>query len=169
MRKQEREEESAPRAAAHPMVAPVVPQPLLAPPQVLPHHVSTVPRGMFECKACKKVFTSHQALGGHRASHKKVKGCFAAKVESNRIDPPQPIVASANDKVVGDAIILATVCTEQQNTTSVDGNVEGSMFNAETSVVVVAIAAPEMAAHEVLTTMKKGKVHECVTSRKSTK
>ncbi|XP_010264307.1 PREDICTED: zinc finger protein ZAT4-like [Nelumbo nucifera] len=37
--------------------------------------------GMFECKACKKVFNSHQALGGHRASHKKVKGCFAAKMD----------------------------------------------------------------------------------------
>ncbi|KAK1325362.1 Zinc finger protein ZAT3 [Acorus calamus] len=36
--------------------------------------------GEFECKACKKVFGSHQALGGHRASHKKVKGCFAARV-----------------------------------------------------------------------------------------
>ncbi|PWA37500.1 zinc finger, C2H2-like protein [Artemisia annua] len=41
--------------------------------------VATNPKAMFECKACKKVFTSHQALGGHRASHKKVKGCFAAR------------------------------------------------------------------------------------------
>nr|XP_043625743.1 zinc finger protein ZAT4-like [Erigeron canadensis] len=41
--------------------------------------VATISKGMFECKACKKVFTSHQALGGHRASHKKVKGCFAAR------------------------------------------------------------------------------------------
>ncbi|KAF8380505.1 hypothetical protein HHK36_027992 [Tetracentron sinense] len=40
-----------------------------------------VARGVFECKACKKVFNSHQALGGHRASHKKVKGCFASKFE----------------------------------------------------------------------------------------
>ncbi|XP_021889866.1 zinc finger protein ZAT9-like [Carica papaya] len=40
-----------------------------------------VTKGMFECKACKKVFNSHQALGGHRASHKKVKGCFAAKID----------------------------------------------------------------------------------------
>ncbi|KAI3449087.1 hypothetical protein Pfo_005752 [Paulownia fortunei] len=39
------------------------------------------PKGLFECKACKKVFNSHQALGGHRASHKKVKGCCAAKQE----------------------------------------------------------------------------------------
>ncbi|KAK8718405.1 hypothetical protein V6N13_045640 [Hibiscus sabdariffa] len=38
-------------------------------------------KGLFECKACKKVFNSHQALGGHRASHKKVKGCFAARVD----------------------------------------------------------------------------------------
>ncbi|CAL0306195.1 unnamed protein product [Lupinus luteus] len=31
-----------------------------------------VAKGLFECKACKKVFNSHQELGGHRASHKKV-------------------------------------------------------------------------------------------------
>uniref|UniRef100_A0A803NDM9 C2H2-type domain-containing protein n=1 Tax=Chenopodium quinoa TaxID=63459 RepID=A0A803NDM9_CHEQI len=31
----------------------------------------------FECSSCKKTFGSHQALGGHRASHKNVKGCFA--------------------------------------------------------------------------------------------
>ncbi|KAE8696837.1 putative zinc finger protein [Hibiscus syriacus] len=44
-------------------------------------------RGVFECKACKKVFNSHQALGGHRASHKKVKGCFAARI--NHLDNAQ--------------------------------------------------------------------------------
>ncbi|CAI0383251.1 unnamed protein product [Linum tenue] len=44
---------------------------------------TTVSKGMFECKACKKVFNSHQALGGHRASHKKVKGCFAARLDHN--------------------------------------------------------------------------------------
>lgn len=42
-----------------------------------------VEKGMFQCKACKKIFNSHQALGGHRASHKKVKGCYAAKLEDN--------------------------------------------------------------------------------------
>ncbi|KAH0683450.1 hypothetical protein KY290_022052 [Solanum tuberosum] len=31
----------------------------------------------FECSSCKKVFGSHQALGGHRATHKNVRGCFA--------------------------------------------------------------------------------------------
>ncbi|KAF5188325.1 Zinc finger protein zat2 [Thalictrum thalictroides] len=44
-----------------------------------------VAKGMFECKACKKSFSSHQALGGHRASHKKVKGCFAAKLDDDSL------------------------------------------------------------------------------------
>ncbi|KAF7844895.1 zinc finger protein ZAT1 [Senna tora] len=43
-----------------------------------------IPKGLFECKACKKVFNSHQALGGHRASHKKVKGCFASRLDHPR-------------------------------------------------------------------------------------
>ncbi|KAJ8526763.1 hypothetical protein K7X08_029240 [Anisodus acutangulus] len=42
-----------------------------------------VEKGMFQCKSCKKVFNSHQALGGHRASHKKVKGCHASKLDDN--------------------------------------------------------------------------------------
>ncbi|KAE8726161.1 putative F-box protein [Hibiscus syriacus] len=46
-----------------------------------------VAKRLFECKACKKVFNSHQALGGHRASHKKVKGCFAARLD--RMDDSQ--------------------------------------------------------------------------------
>nr|QGH83508.1 zinc finger transcription factor [Diospyros kaki] len=41
----------------------------------------------FECSSCKRVFGSHQALGGHRASHKNVKGCFAsARSDSEEID-----------------------------------------------------------------------------------
>ncbi|XP_073316765.1 zinc finger protein ZAT2-like [Primulina huaijiensis] len=38
----------------------------------------------FECSSCKKVFGSHQALGGHRASHKNVKGCYA--IAMNNVD-----------------------------------------------------------------------------------
>ena len=40
-----------------------------------PSSVTSVAK--FECSSCKKTFGSHQALGGHRASHKNVKGCFA--------------------------------------------------------------------------------------------
>ncbi|GKV24192.1 hypothetical protein SLEP1_g33831 [Rubroshorea leprosula] len=44
----------------------------------------------FECSSCKKVFGSHQALGGHRASHKNVKGCFAiARSDGGEFDQDQ--------------------------------------------------------------------------------
>ncbi|KAK9944383.1 hypothetical protein M0R45_009954 [Rubus argutus] len=36
--------------------------------------------------ASKKVFGSHQALGGHRASHKNVKGCFAITKSDVEVD-----------------------------------------------------------------------------------
>lgn len=63
---------------------------------------ASLEKNMFQCKACKKVFNSHQALGGHRASHKKVKGCFAARsdgldYESSIVDhdpiPDEPLIA----------------------------------------------------------------------------
>ncbi|KAI5410198.1 zinc finger protein ZAT1 [Lathyrus oleraceus] len=40
-------------------------------------------RGKFECATCNKIFHSYQALGGHRASHKRSKGCFASKIDQN--------------------------------------------------------------------------------------
>lgn len=41
-------------------------------------------RNKYQCGTCKKVFRSYQALGGHRASHKKIKTCT----------PPSPAVKS---------------------------------------------------------------------------
>ncbi|KAD4584821.1 hypothetical protein E3N88_22422 [Mikania micrantha] len=35
----------------------------------------------FECTTCNKSFHSYQALGGHKASHKKLKGCFESKTD----------------------------------------------------------------------------------------
>jgi hypothetical protein len=36
-----------------------------------------VKKGRYKCTTCNKVFHSHQALGGHRASHNKVRGYFS--------------------------------------------------------------------------------------------
>ncbi|KAJ1415627.1 Zinc finger C2H2-type [Sesbania bispinosa] len=55
---------------------------------------SNVSSTHFECSSCNKVFGSHQALGGHRASHKNVKGCFANAITTTAFvaDPiPFPI------------------------------------------------------------------------------
>ncbi|KAL5077940.1 hypothetical protein RYX36_016924, partial [Vicia faba] len=40
-------------------------------------------RGKFECVTCNRSFRSYQALGGHRAGHKRSKGCFASKIDLN--------------------------------------------------------------------------------------
>ncbi|CAK9148001.1 unnamed protein product [Ilex paraguariensis] len=37
----------------------------------------------FECATCNKTFHSYQALGGHRASHKKIRGCATSKIDSS--------------------------------------------------------------------------------------
>ena len=42
-------------------------------------------RGKYKCETCKKVFRSYQALGGHRASHKKVK----ASNNIHKLDEPE--------------------------------------------------------------------------------
>ncbi|XP_004306958.1 PREDICTED: zinc finger protein ZAT9 [Fragaria vesca subsp. vesca] len=42
-------------------------------------------RGKYKCETCNKVFKSYQALGGHRASHKKIKAASAANPNPNRI------------------------------------------------------------------------------------
>ena len=57
-------------------------------------------RGKFECTTCNKIFHSYQALGGHRASHKKIKGCFASTNESSEnsieTDPSPDPIATEN-------------------------------------------------------------------------
>ncbi|KAG8071723.1 hypothetical protein GUJ93_ZPchr0006g43456 [Zizania palustris] len=161
------------------MVAPAMTQMTVFAPQVVQQHVSAVPRGMFECKACKKVFTSHQALGGHRASHKKVKGCFAAKLDSNRNETQeqqQPVAAAHYDdaKAISHVIINADIsASTEANAVSTNADADGKMINIGTGEIVMATPAPEMAMmtvddlaqglapSAVSPFKKKGKVHEC--------
>ncbi|XP_075098819.1 zinc finger protein ZAT2-like [Nicotiana tabacum] len=53
----------------------------------------------FECSSCKKVFGSHQALGGHKASHKNVKGCFASGSGSGLTQAPLILNPNAHDHI----------------------------------------------------------------------
>ncbi|XP_026389501.1 zinc finger protein ZAT4-like [Papaver somniferum] len=92
-------------------------------------------KGMFECKACKKVFSSHQALGGHRASHKKVKGCFASKID-NVLDES---VVMEEDVITNEDFNVPTKSTTQPLVNSLDQN-----YN-----------------HQPFSYKKKSKVHEC--------
>ncbi|KAI4319158.1 hypothetical protein MLD38_032791 [Melastoma candidum] len=44
--------------------------------------VNSDKRTRFECSMCNKVFHSYQALGGHKASHSKIKDCFSVKIDN---------------------------------------------------------------------------------------
>lgn len=61
--------------------------------------ISNFDHDRFECTSCKKVFGSHQALGGHRASHKNTKGCFAiAKIDSDEYGDRNDVVLGGGHK-----------------------------------------------------------------------
>ncbi|URE02171.1 C2H2 zinc finger protein [Musa troglodytarum] len=94
----------------------------------------SAPRGTFECKACKKVFSSHQALGGHRASHKKVKGCFAAKLDALDEAPPDE-----------------EVITHEKSSSEMVASMSMSIVPFENTTGPLAVAPLK----------KKSKVHEC--------
>ncbi|KAL4178764.1 hypothetical protein AMTRI_Chr13g116750 [Amborella trichopoda] len=42
-------------------------------------------KSKFECSACKKIFKSYQALGGHRARHMRIKGISATSMENGEL------------------------------------------------------------------------------------
>ncbi|KAK9057637.1 hypothetical protein SSX86_022473 [Deinandra increscens subsp. villosa] len=48
---------------------------------------SSLPEPVFNCKTCNKKFMSHQALGGHCASHKRSRTIYWSEIET---PPNQP-------------------------------------------------------------------------------
>ncbi|CAD6262782.1 unnamed protein product [Miscanthus lutarioriparius] len=145
---------------------------LPSPVATVSQYISPASRGVFECKACKKVFTSHQALGGHRASHKKVKGCFAAKFESNASEPARHSVAIDTNNGNGKAAAVdegnageSADATRVFATTGVETNV-GTSTEATSSLpmALVPIGHNPSAATTLAVAAqckKKAKMHEC--------
>ncbi|XP_022769668.1 zinc finger protein ZAT9-like [Durio zibethinus] len=59
--------------------------------------VNRTTRGKYRCETCNKVFKSYQALGGHRASHKKIKAHSPATHETE-LEPENMGTCSMTEK-----------------------------------------------------------------------
>jgi len=66
---------------------------------------ATEPSGMFTCKTCDRKFPSFQALGGHRASHKKIRPPVISGAPA-RVKKPKPHACSicGQEFLIGQAL-----------------------------------------------------------------
>ncbi|CAD5167136.1 unnamed protein product [Musa acuminata subsp. malaccensis] len=64
---------------------------------------TTKKRSWFDCKPCNKVFRSYQALGGHRARHKRMKGCHGHRLHGvdNSMETDGSINGTATEETFG--------------------------------------------------------------------
>ncbi|CAI9111906.1 OLC1v1012248C1 [Oldenlandia corymbosa var. corymbosa] len=81
--------------------------------QLLYHQVGSDRKSKFECTTCNKSFHSYQALGGHRASHKKLKGCFGSKIDSSENSTETEI--SPNQTADSKLIISKSFCNDKSS------------------------------------------------------
>lgn len=67
-------------------------------------------RGKYKCETCKKVFKSYQALGGHRASHKKIK--LYTPVQETELDQENAgaLITSASPPLLDKKVHECPVC-----------------------------------------------------------
>ncbi|KAK7395618.1 hypothetical protein VNO78_16182 [Psophocarpus tetragonolobus] len=65
-------------------------------------------RGRYKCDTCNKVFRSYQALGGHRASHKKIK--LNSRINGNGVGEEEQIEHGNKKGVVEKKIHECPVC-----------------------------------------------------------
>ncbi|KAL2340715.1 hypothetical protein Fmac_008655 [Flemingia macrophylla] len=101
-------------------------------------------RGKFECTTCKKIFHSYQALGGHRASHKKIKGCFASKNQSSENSTELEADFSPDPTTTESKLLKNEYVEKQVVTNTIDSTTSG--FDNEVDTVKES---------------KKEKWHEC--------
>ncbi|PKA64943.1 Zinc finger protein ZAT9 [Apostasia shenzhenica] len=54
----------------------------------------------YQCPACNKAFSSYQALGGHRASHKRIRGCCLPKNDNGNGGENSSFDTEASDELL---------------------------------------------------------------------
>ncbi|XVF22759.1 hypothetical protein REPUB_Repub12eG0198600 [Reevesia pubescens] len=71
-------------------------------------------RGKYKCETCNKVFKSYQALGGHRASHKKIKAYSPATHETELLEPEKVGTCSMTEKKIHECPVCFRVFSSGQ-------------------------------------------------------
>ncbi|KAG8380563.1 hypothetical protein BUALT_Bualt06G0028600 [Buddleja alternifolia] len=69
-------------------------------------YIETTKSCVYACKTCSRVFPSFQALGGHRASHKKPKNDKKPAIFSDDDDFPSPSMSSSKNRFSSNSLSL---------------------------------------------------------------
>ncbi|XVE74056.1 hypothetical protein DITRI_Ditri11bG0168100 [Diplodiscus trichospermus] len=70
-------------------------------------------RGKYRCETCNKVFKSYQALGGHRASHKKIK-TYTPTSHETELEPENAGTCSITEKKIHECPLCFRVFSSGQ-------------------------------------------------------
>ncbi|OMP00680.1 Zinc finger, C2H2-like protein [Corchorus olitorius] len=77
--------------------------------------VNRTSRGKYRCETCNKVFKSYQALGGHRASHKKIKaGYNSVATHGTELEPENVGTCSMTQKKIHECPVCFRVFSSGQ-------------------------------------------------------
>eukprot|EP01018_Ginkgo_biloba_P024842 Gb_40151 [translate_table: standard] len=104
----------------------------------------------YECKRCKRHFDSYQALGGHRASHNKVKGSSSARI-------------NMQDEIKRSEEGIITADDDKDPSTEDHHELLHHFPPSEKKVSELCISEERI---ETLGAPKKAKVHECSICKK---
>ena len=76
--------------------------------------VNRTTRGKYRCETCNKIFKSYQALGGHRASHKKIKAYNSPATHQTELEPENVGTCSLTEKKIHECPICFRVFSSGQ-------------------------------------------------------
>ncbi|KAL4379371.1 hypothetical protein GQ457_02G000190 [Hibiscus cannabinus] len=71
-------------------------------------------RAKYRCETCNKVFKSYQALGGHRASHKKIKAYPPVSTHETELKPENVATCSMTEKKLHECPVCFRVFSSGQ-------------------------------------------------------